>query len=54
MWDLNIFIIFGGDNEIIKKMEEYMSRNMEKEVMGWKEDWMGKGVLVGGGREVGK
>jgi hypothetical protein len=52
--DFNIFIIFAADNQIIKKMQEYISRNIDKELIAWKDDSMRKPLLLRGARQVGK
>ena len=48
------FIIFAADNQIIKKMQEYISRNIDKELIAWKDDSMRKPLLLRGARQVGK
>jgi hypothetical protein len=52
--DFDIFIIFAADNQIIKKMQEYISRNIDKELIAWKDDSMRKPLLLRGARQVEK
>ena len=52
--DFDIYIIFATDNQTIKKMQEYISRNIDKELIAWKDDSMRKPLLLRGARQVGK
>ena len=52
--DFDITIIFTADNQIIKKMQEYISRNIDKEFIAWKDDSMRKPLLLRDARQVGK
>ena len=54
MSDFDILVIFATDNQTIKKMQEYISRNIDKELIAWKDDSMRKPLLLRGARQVGK
>ena len=52
--DLNILIIFAADIQIIIDMTEYIKRNIDTQLIAWKEDSMRKPLLLRGARQVGK
>ena len=54
MSDFNIFVIFANDIQALTIMTEYIQRNIDKELLAWKEDSMRKPLLLRGARQVGK
>ena len=54
MSDYNIFVIFASDIQALTFMTEYIQRNIDKELLAWKEDSMRKPLLLRGARQVGK
>lgn len=51
---MNILIIFAADIQIIIDMTEYIKRNIDTQLIAWKEDSMRKPLLLRGARQVGK
>ena len=52
--DLSIFVIFASVIQIVTIMAEYIHRNVDSELIAWKEDSMRKPLLLRGARQVGK
>ena len=52
--DLSIFTIFAPVIQRVTIMTEYIHRNIDSELIAWKEDSMRKPLLLRGARQVGK
>ena len=52
--DLSIFAIFAPVTQTVTIMTEYIHRNIDSELIAWKEDSMRKPLLLRGARQVGK
>ena len=52
--DLSIFAIFAPVIQTVTIMVEYIHRNIDSELIAWKEDSMRKPLLLRGARQVGK
>ena len=54
MSEYNILVIFASEIQALPIMAEYIQRNIDKELIVWKEDSMRKPLLLRGARQVGK
>lgn len=54
MSEYNVLSIFATEIQVLIKMTEYIKRNIDKELIAWKEDSMRKPLLLRGARQVGK
>lgn len=54
MSDFDILLIFAAEIQALPIMAEYIQRNIDKELIAWKDDSMRKPLLLRGARQVGK
>ena len=52
--ELSNFIIFVPDYQVLFAMQEYIQRNIDVELLEWKNNPMRKPLLLRGARQVGK
>ena len=52
--ELSNFLIFVLDNQVLFVMQEYIQRNIDVELLEWKNNPMRKPLLLRGARQVGK
>lgn len=51
---MNIIIIFTAESQIFVIMQEYIKRNIDRQLISWKEEPLRKPLLLRGARQVGK